>query len=195
VSDALRKPDDDEENYYTYADYRQWDLADGERFELVEGAVYAMSSPNDTHQAISGELFRQIANFLQGKPCKVRSAPYDVRLFYREDEHDDTVVQPDISVICDEKKIGPEGCRGAPDLVIEVLSPSNTSEEFVRKLNLYLRAGVREYWIVSPKTKIVQVNLLENNAYRSVIYKDGALPAAVLEGFSVTLNDVFALAG
>jgi Uma2 family endonuclease len=194
VSDALRKPDD-EENSYTYADYRQWNLAEGERFELVEGAAYAMSSPTTVHQAISGELFRQIANYLHKKPCRVFSAPYDVRLFYREDEHDDTVVQPDISVICDEKKLGPEGCRGAPDLVIEVLSPSNTSEEFIRKLNLYLKAGVREYWIVSPKEKIVQVNLLENNAYRSVVYKDGALPASVLEGFSVTLSDVFALQG
>jgi Uma2 family endonuclease len=191
MSGALRKPNN-EENYYTYADYKAWELSEGERFELVEGAAYAMSSPNDVHQAISGELFRQIANYLHGKSCKVRSAPYDVRLFYREDEHDDTVAQPDISVVCDKKKLGPEGCRGAPDLVIEILSPSNTSEEFIRKLNLYLKAGVREYWIVSPKEKIVQVNLLENNTYRSVLYKDGVLPVSVLEGFSVTLSEVFA---
>jgi Uma2 family endonuclease len=191
MSNALKKPD--EETHYTYADYRQWDLAPGERYELIDGAAYAMSSPNDEHQAISMELSRQIANFLRGKPCKARSAPYDVRLFYQEDELDDTVVQPDISVICDEKKLGTEGCRGAPDLVIEILSPSNTSEEYIRKFNLYLEAGVREYWIVSPKEKIVQVNLLENGAYRSVIYKAGeALPVSVLEGLSVTLGDVFA---
>ncbi|MDR0663586.1 MAG: Uma2 family endonuclease, partial [Spirochaetaceae bacterium] len=130
---------------FTYADYKDWELDAGERFELIDGIAYAMAAPNDSHQAISGEIFRQIANYLHGKPCKVRSAPYDVRLFYAEDESDDTVVQPDISVICDEKKRGPEGCRGAPDLVVEVLSPSNTADETVRKFNLYMKAGVREY--------------------------------------------------
>jgi Uma2 family endonuclease len=192
MSDVLRKPVDGE-THYTYADYRQWELKEGERFELIGGEAYAMSSPNDAHQAISGELFRQIANFLHGKPCKVFAAPYDVRLFYQEDEQDDTVLQPDISVICDEKKRGSEGCRGAPDLAIEILSPSNTSDEYVRKFNLYLKAGVREYWIVSPEHKVVQVNILENGIYRSAIYDAGAvLPVSVLEGLSITLSEVFA---
>jgi Uma2 family endonuclease len=191
MSDALRKPDD-EEIHYTYADYRQWDLEEGERYELIEGTAYAMSSPNDAHQAISGEIFRQIANFLRGKPCKVRSAPYDVRLFYQENEQDTTVVQPDISVICDEKKLGAEGCRGAPDMIVEILSPSNTSGEYLRKFNLYLEAGVREYWIVLPEDKIVQVNLLEGGKYLSVIHKAGAsLPVSILDGLSISLNDVF----
>jgi Uma2 family endonuclease len=94
-----------------------------------------MAAPTDFHQAISGEIFRQIANYLHGKPRKARPAPYDVRLFYEEDESDDTVAQPDISVIC-----------------VEVLSPSNTAAEMVRKFNLYMRAGIREYWIVSSKS-------------------------------------------
>jgi Uma2 family endonuclease len=152
-----------------------------------------MAAPSDFHQAILAELTRQMGNYLRGKPCKVRPAPYDVRLFYEEDESDDTVVQPDISVICDEAKRGPEGCRGAPDLVVEILSPSNTMEEMFRKFNLYLRAGVREYWIVSAESKTVQAFVLQNGVYREKVYDSGAsLPSLVLEGLSVTLADVFA---
>jgi Uma2 family endonuclease len=178
---------------FTYADYKAWELSEGERFELIGGTAYAMAAPGDVHQAISGEIFRQIANYLRGKPCKARPAPYDVRLFYAEDESDDTVVQPDISVICDEKKRGPEGCRGAPDLVVEVLSPSNTADEYIRKFNLYMRAGVREYWIVAPESKTVQSFILQAGAYTGTVYDSGAaLPSVVLEGFSITLTDVFA---
>ncbi|MDR1947790.1 MAG: Uma2 family endonuclease [Spirochaetaceae bacterium] len=192
MSDALQKPVP-EEKQYTYADYRQWELKEGERYELVEGTAYAMSSPNTAHQTISGELFRQIANFLHGKPCKVLAAPYDVRLFYQEDEQDDTVVQPDIAVICDEKKLGPEGCRGAPDMVIEIISPSNTGGEYMRKFNLYLESGVREYWMVSPEDRFVQVNLFKDGKYLSEIHKaDTALPVSLFEGLSINLNDVFA---
>jgi Uma2 family endonuclease len=192
MSDAVRKLPD-EEHRFTYADYKAWELEEGERFELINGTAYAMAAPNDFHQAIVGELSRQIANYLRGKPCKVRPAPYDVRFFYAKDESDDTVVQPDISVICDEKKRGTEGCRGAPDLVVEVLSPSNIAEEYVRKFNLYMQAGVREYWIVAPQSKTVQVFILQNGAYTGTVYDaDGVLPSAVLEGLSITLRDVFA---
>jgi Uma2 family endonuclease len=115
-----------EERPWTYRDYREWDLQEGERYEIINGAVYAMSAPNDKHQAAAAALTANFYNFLQGKPCKVRAAPYDVQLFYEEDESDDTIVQPDLTVICDEKKRSPEGCRGAPDLVVEILSPGNT---------------------------------------------------------------------
>jgi Uma2 family endonuclease len=192
MSNALRKPLE-EDHRFTYADYRAWELDEGERFELIGGTAYAMAAPNDSHQAIGGEIFRQIANYLRGKPCKVRPAPYDVRLFYAEDESDDTVVQPDISVICDEEKRGPEGCRGAPDLVAEILSPSNTADEYIRKFNLYMKAGVREYWIVSPESKTVQAFVVQHGAYMGTVYDSGtALPSAVLEGLSITLTDVFA---
>jgi Uma2 family endonuclease len=137
MSDAARIPDTDGRRF-TYADYKAWELEEGERFELIDGIAYAMAAPNDAHQAIGGEIFRQIANYLRGKPCKVRQAPYDVRLFYAEDDSDDTVARPDISVICGEEKRGPEGCRGAPDLVVEILSPSNTAGEYIRKFNLYM---------------------------------------------------------
>jgi len=191
MSDAAKKILNEDE-HYTYADYKAWELDHGERYELIEGEAYAMSAPNDFHQAISAELTYQFANFLHGKPCKVRPAPYDVRLFYKEDESDDTVVQPDLAVICDEKKRGYEGGRGAPDLIVEILSPSNTSEEYVRKFNLYLEAGVREYWVVAPKSKTVQVFVLENNAYKGTVYNQTAqVPVHVLPGLSVTLGDLF----
>jgi Uma2 family endonuclease len=192
MSDAARKIPV-EEGRFTYADYKAWELDEGERFELIDGIAYAMAAPNDFHQAVSGEIFRQIANYLHGKSCKARPAPYDVRLFYEEDESDGTVVQPDISVICDEKKRGPEGCRGAPDLVVEILSPSNTAYETVRKFKLYLKAGVREYWIVAPESKTVQSFTLQNGAYVGRVYDSGAaISSAALEGLSISLNEIFA---
>jgi Uma2 family endonuclease len=192
MSDAARNVPG-EDRHFTYADYKDWELNEGERFELIGGTACAMAAPNDFHQAILTELVRQMGNFFRGKPYKVRPAPYDVRLFYAEDESDDTVVQPDISVICDEKKRGSEGCRGAPDLVVEILSPANFAEEMVRKFNLYMKAGVREYWIVAPKSKTVQAFVLQDGAYRGTVYDSGAvLPSAVLEGLSITLSDVFA---
>jgi Uma2 family endonuclease len=192
MGDAARNISD-ESRRFTYADYKAWELKEGERFELIDGAAYAMAAPNDFHQAISGELFRQIANYLRGKPCKARPAPYDVRLFYAEDESDNTVVQPDISVICDESKRGPEGCRGAPDLVVEILSPANAAEEMVRKFNLYMKAGVREYWVVAPASKTVQSYVLQNGAYTGTLYdSDATLPSATLTGLSINLSDVFA---
>jgi Uma2 family endonuclease len=111
MADALLK----EEQRWTYRDYREWDLDERERYEIIYGVAYAMSAPKDRHQAILVALAAKFYNFLEGKPCKARPAPYDVRLFYTEDESDDTVVQPDLTVICDEKKRGPEGCRGTPD--------------------------------------------------------------------------------
>jgi Uma2 family endonuclease len=190
MSDTAKKILEDDRRY-TYADYKAWELNAGERYELINGEAYAMSAPNDFHQAIAAELTYQFIHFLRGKPCKVRPAPYDVRLFYKEDESDDTVVQPDLAVICDEKRRGYEGGRGAPDLIVEILSPSNTSEEYVRKFNLYLEAGVREYWIVAPESKTVQVFVLQDGAYTGTV-STTTVQSKVLPGLSVTLSDVFA---
>jgi Uma2 family endonuclease len=182
-----------EDRLFTYADYKGWELAEGERYELIYGVAYAMAGPNDYHQAICGQLFWQIENYLRGKPCKARIAPYDVRLFYEEDDNDDTVVQPDISVICDEKKRGSEGCRGAPDLVAEVLSPSNSAIEMERKLKLYQRAGVREYWVLDPENKEVTAYHFTGNQILARTYgsKETA-PVDILPGLEIALESVFA---
>jgi Uma2 family endonuclease len=182
-----------EERRFTYADYKEWELDEGERYEIIYGEAFAMAGANTRHQVIFGELFGQFHSYLKGKPCRVFAAPYDVRLFYEEDESDDTVVQPDLMVICDKNKIGPEGCRGAPDLVIEILSPSNTAIEMERKFLLYREAGIREYWIVDPKNNRVKVHCFQGGEILTGIYGSAdTVPVAVLPGFSVALEQVFA---
>jgi len=184
---ALRK----EEQYFTYTDYKEWELAEGERYELIYGEAYAMSAPNARHQAIQVALSSQFYIYLEGKPCKVYPAPFDVRLFYAKDESDDTVVQPDIVVVCDEKKRGPEGCRGAPDLVVEILSPSNTAIEMERKLKLYRQAGVREYWVVDPENNGLTVYHFESKVI-DTYENDDIVPVATLPGLEISLKRVFA---
>ena len=182
-----------EESLFTYADYKEWELGVRERYEIVYGEAFAMAGPNTRHQEILGELFSQFHAYFRGKPCKVYPAPYDIRLFYEEDESDDTVVQPDISVICDEKKRGPEGCRGAPDLVVEILSPSNTAIEMERKLKLYQQAGVREYWVVDPQNSGLTVYCFRNGFIQANTYgKDGVVPVSIFPGLDIALEQVFA---
>jgi Uma2 family endonuclease len=182
-----------EETYFTYADYKEWELAEGERYELIYGEAYAMSAPNTEHQAILMEISSRFHEYLRGKSCKVFPAPFDVRLFYEEDESDDTVVQPDIVVICDEKKRGPEGCRGAPDLVIEILSPSNTAIEMRRKLKLYQEAGVREYWIVDPKNRDITVHRFQGKTILTDTYGDtDTITATLFPDLKIALEQVFA---
>ena len=146
------------EERFTYGDYLTWD--DGERWELIDGVPYNMSpAPRARHQRILGELHRQVANWLFGKQCQVFLAPYDVRL-PEADENDnlvETVVQPDLLVICDRDKLDEAGCRGAPDLIIEILSPGTAHKDLKVKFDRYERAGVREYWIVDPVGATVQI--------------------------------------
>jgi Uma2 family endonuclease len=139
------------------------------------------------------ELSRQFANFLTDKPYRVYPAPFDVRLFFEEDESDDTVVQPDITVICDKERRGKEGGRGAHDLIVEILSPSNTAIEMQRKFNLYHDAGVREYWVVDGEKKALTVYLFDGERFISRTYgeKDSA-PVGVLTGLAIELGPVFA---
>jgi len=184
--EALRK----EAEHYTYADYCKWD--DDERWELINGEAYAMApAPAWEHQDVSGNLFLQLRQFLDGKPCKVFAAPFDVRL--NADSYDDTVVQPDIVVICDRAKLSGTGCVGAPDMVIEILSPSTTRHDTHTKFRLYQEFGVREYWIVNPDAKTLTVHVLENGKYYTSTYTDTDIaPVHVLEGCEIVLEKVFA---
>lgn len=145
-----------EKERYTFADVLTW--SENERIEIINGEAVMMVPPSRIHQKISGEIFRQFANYLEGKKCEVYPAPLGVRLFEKDgDVPDDvdTVVEPDISVICDKNKLDKHGCKGAPDMVIEVLSPSTLRHDRFVKLALYQQAGVREYWIVEPETRTV----------------------------------------
>ncbi len=184
-----------EKAHYTYADYLSFD--GDERMEIINGEIVMMASPSTTHQRISRELFKQLVNFLDGKPCEAFSAPYDVRLFERNGDEPndvDTVVQPDILVVCDKSKIDDKGVKGAPDLVIEILSPSTQGHDSFIKLNLYQQAGVREYWIVDPETKTVKVFLLDNEgAYHTAkAYKQTDIAKVnALNGCFIELSKIF----
>ena len=176
------------EKHYTYADYLQW--PDETRYELIDGEAFLMSpAPLVEHQEIAGEVFRQLANQLDGKPCRPYIAPVDVRL-PRADEADaaiDTVVQPDVLVVCDPGKVDRRGVRGAPDWLLEVLSPSTAAHDQIAKRRTYERAGVPEYWLVHPGDRTLTVYVLDNGQYgRPEIYElKDATPVGVLPGVSI----------
>ena len=143
---------------HTYGDYLGW--PEDVRYELIDGVAYLMSpAPSRVHQEIVGELYGQIRNALQGNPCRVYVAPFDVRLPKRgeADADVDTVVQPDVLVVCDPGKLDERGMRGAPDWVIEVLSPATAGHDQTVKLAAYERAGVSEVWLVHPTDQVVTV--------------------------------------
>jgi Uma2 family endonuclease len=153
---ALKLP-----THYTYADYCNW--SEDERWELINGEAYAMSAPSRLHQKILVELARQIGNYLEEKTCEIYVAPFDVRLPKRneKDEQIDTVVQPDLSIICDENKLDDKGCRGAPDWIIEILSPSSKLMDMEVKRKLYEQHGVKEYWIIHPEERYIMIYLFD----------------------------------
>ena len=178
-----------EEPRYNYKDYCLWD--DEKRWELIEGTAYLMSAPTWVHQDISINIIFKLRQFLQGKSCKVLSSPIDVRL--NADTYDDTVVQPDIIVICDKSKLDDGGTIvGAPDLIVEILSPSSVRRDTLTKFKLYKQAGVREYWIADPEEKMMIVHILESGKYVTSVYgENDKIPAHVLEGCEIDLGDVF----
>lgn len=183
-----------QEKYYTYADLLDW--PEDELVELINGVIYRMNTPSRKHQRISGELFAQLHDYLRDKKCEVYHAPFGVRLFEKKGDRPydvDTVVVPDLIVVCDPSKLDDNGCKGAPDLVIEILSPSTRQHDRLTKLNLYQRAGVREYWIVDPDEKTVIVMTLEDGEhYAPTAYSSQAtVPAGVMEDCKIDLGPVF----
>lgn len=183
-----------EKDLYTYADYLTW--GENERIELLDGRPVMMAPPSRLHQEIVMELSRQLANFLEGKPCKIYPAPFAVRLFEGQDdkpENVSTVLEPDITVVCDMNKLDDRGCKGAPDLIIEVLSPSTARSDRLVKLGQYQKAGVREYWIVSPVEQTVQTYGLQNGHFvLSEVYTRADIAKVdVLSGCFVELAKVF----
>ena len=180
-----------EPNFYTYTDLLEID--ENVRAELHDGEIVMMAPPLRQHQSILMELSYQIKNFLKGKKCKVYPAPFGVRLFPKKDKSDDTVFEPDITVVCDPEKLDERGCNGAPDLVIEILSQSTASYDRFYKYRKYQTAGVKEYWIVDPDQKYVQACILENSRYVVSMYDHTEkAPITVLDGCEIDLPAVFA---
>jgi len=180
---------------YTYADYLKWNFE--ERLELFRGKIFRLSAPNRQHQEIAREIFVPLANFLKNKQCQVFIAPFDVRLPVKNRKKDNevtTVVQPDICVICDEEKLDKRGCCGAPDLMVEILSPGNSKKEVKLKYELYEEAGVLEYWIVYPEEENVGVFILnEHQKYKPAVFYAGndTIKSVSVSGFVIKLNDIF----
>lgn len=157
------------EKVYTYADYLKWKI--DEKIEILKGKIFKMApAPARKHQYTSSELHFIIRRFLGLQKCEVYSAPFDVRLIDKrknstKDEDIITVFQPDLCVICDPNKLDERGCIGAPDLIIEILSPSNSNKEMKNKFELYEENGVKEYWIVDYVYKTIHIYVLEKDKY------------------------------
>ena len=182
---------------YSYADYLNWNFEG--MVELIHGKIYKMSpAPTSLHQRVGGELYRQVANYLRKKRCKVFIAPFDVRLprsKKKGNEFIDTVVQPDICVICDPEKIDMAGCLGAPDWIIEILSPHTSAKDLREKFNVYEQCGVKEYWVVHPAEATVLVYALNAKGQFDITAKPFVrtemLRPVTLPDLEIDLEEVF----
>ncbi|MBC7389147.1 MAG: Uma2 family endonuclease [Opitutaceae bacterium] len=178
---------------YTYADYLKWQI--DEYVELIRGKIVRMSpAPNTSHQTISLNIAGEFYSYLKSKSCNAFIAPFDVRLKRTEnDEETITVVQPDICIICDPSKLDEKGCHGAPELIIEILSPSTRKKDIKDKFELYQEAGVLEYWIVSAIEQIIDVFILKDGKYVLLqkYVSDELVPVSIFPGFSIDLKDIF----
>ena len=181
--------------YYTYADYLTWKFS--ERVELLRGKLLRMSAaPSTRHQDVATALTGIIWQHLRkSKSCKVYSAPFDVRLpVSLKEGKTDTVVQPDITVVCNLEILDLQGCNGAPDLVVEVLSPGNTKREMRDKLELYREAKVKEYWLIDPVSDwLIIYRLDKKGAYvGSTFYtEDSIVSSSVLPNLEIDLQEIF----
>lgn len=190
--DAFHEPSDSFAGY-TYADYLNWNFE--EIVELIKGKVFKKAAaPSRRHQHVSGRAFLILGNFLRGQMCHVYAAPFDVRFSKNpEDKKVDSVVQPDLSVICDPAKLDDKGCLGAPDLIVEILSPSNNRVELQNKYELYEEFGVREYWVIHPvECTLLVYTLVEGKYQSSRLFTFGdKIQSTVLPGFVLDLEEVF----
>lgn len=181
--------------YHTYEDYLHW--PEDVRYELIDGSAYLMApAPDLEHQDIAGEIYYQLRSALDGHPCRPFIAPLDVRLPKADeaDERVDTVVQPDVLVVCDPARLDRRGVHGAPDFIVEVLSPSTASYDHVRKRRIYERAGVKEYWLVHPIDRMVTIYCLLNGEYGKPEVQElaGETAVGILPGVAITWDALLA---
>ncbi len=184
---------------YSYADYLTWQF--DEMVEIIKGKVFKMSpAPNRLHQEVSSNLHVLIGSYLLKKPCKAFHAPFDVRLplpsNMQEPDKVDTIVQPDICVICDTSKLDQQGCNGAPDWIIEILSKSTSARDLNEKFDLYQNAGVSEYWIVHPHEATILIYRLDKSGkYQSTqqkpYVKGDMIPSSIFSDLQLDANEIF----
>ena len=182
---------------YSYADYLTWKFE--QTVELIRGKIYWMSpAPKTKHQRVSRYFQHFFFQYFEHRDCEYFNAPFDVRLYdknksVQKNEDIYTVVQPDLCVICENSKIDELGCIGAPDLIVEILSPGNSKKEMRTKYDLYQESGVKEYWIADPQHETVQVFFLEGNTYKLIKtwVTDDEMHSHIVPGFSIDLNSIF----
>lgn len=181
---------------YTYKDYLSW--SDNERWEIINGIAYNMSpAPLRYHQKLLRKLLLVIGNWLEGKTCEVYTAPFDVRFPEHENDPDDdieTVVQPDLVVVCNPQKLDEKGVKGAPDWIIEILSSSTAKKDWNEKFNLYEKHKVREYWIIDPDSKNAYIFQLNDQGVlmeKTILEKKGIAECFVLEGLKIDFEEIF----
>jgi len=186
---------------FTYSEYRLW--PEDERWEMIDGIAYNMSpAPSAKHQEISFEIARVIGNFLKNKSCRAFSAPFDVYIPEPPDQDLNeitTIVQPDLSVICNSEKIFDKGCMGAPDLIVEILSPSTSARDLNEKFHLYEKSGVKEYWVIDPGNEYVRIFQLIEGKYDygflipsdDIADKNIIAASIVFPGFQINIKQLF----
>lgn len=176
---------------YSYADYLLWKFS--ERVELFNGKVFPIETPFTRHQKVSGNIVLGVYQYFRNKKIEVFTAPFDVCLPKRKGETQFyNVVQPDLCVICDETKLDERGCNGAPDLIIEILSPGNSKREMKQKIQIYEEADVQEYWIVDPNQESVLVNVLKDGKYHTLNpVLDDFVPSVKFPDLKIHTDDIF----
>ncbi|EET60768.1 hypothetical protein BRYFOR_07230 [Marvinbryantia formatexigens DSM 14469] len=175
-----------EEKYYTSEDY--WNLPEGQRAELIDGKLYNMALPDRMHQELVFQLSRIIGNFIESNhgECKIYPAPFAVNL----NADNQKWLEPDISIICDRKKLSDRGCEGAPDFIIEVVSPGSRKTDYSTKNALYSDAGVREYWIVDPKKSCTTVYRYEEDAAPTIIPFEQSIQVGIYKNLRITISEL-----
>ncbi|KRQ87645.1 hypothetical protein ABG79_00446 [Caloramator mitchellensis] len=175
---------------YTYQEFLE--ITKDKRAELIDGEIYLWTSPSTEHQRTVGRLFAKFLDLFSERECEPLIAPYDV-IFENEATNEKHVVQPDIAVICDKSKLTKDNYRGVPKLIVEVLSPSNASFDYIRKMDLYARFGVGEYWIASPKSKTIQVFVLQDGVYfeYATFSKDDLVKSSCFDNVEMKLNEIY----
>lgn len=173
------------EQIYTSEDY--WNLPEGERAELIDGQLYSMAPPSFRHQKLLMELSYQLKDYIKthGGACEVIPAPFAVNL----DADSKDWVEPDISVVCDKSKLTDKACKGAPDFVIEIVSPSSRKMDYSTKNALYSESGVREYWIVDPVKERTTVYQYEEDAAPALYPFDAPVSVGIFKGLTICIND------
>ncbi|NLD50327.1 MAG: Uma2 family endonuclease [Clostridiaceae bacterium] len=177
---------------YSYVDYLTWN--ENERWEIIDGVPYMHAAPSRIHQEILMEISKQFAIYLTGKPCRIYPAPFCVRLDGKKDDEEKNVVEPDITIVCDSSKLDERGCKGSPDMIIEIISPSSAKFDRFVKFNKYEKAGVKVYWVVEPEQKLVSIFTLQSNGRygRPEMYTDeDKITVSIFPDLEIDLKSVF----